>query len=103
MNLKSNVIIHRPVSNFKHICKVLNNNIEVLFFGGAHDSIIDANADNEVNKISGSRFVVDTCICITSDEIVKLEKSIKDVDPQSARLFSKQRWERVFLLRKPSS
>lgn len=32
MSLKSNVIIHRPVGNFKHTCKVLNNNIKVLFF-----------------------------------------------------------------------
>ena len=86
MNLETHIIIHRPVSDFEHAEKMLDNRIEILSVCSTNDAIIHVYADNEVDGVICSRTIVYTGISIAGEEIIQFEKRVKSVVPKSARL-----------------
>ena len=82
MNMKTNIIVHRPVGNFEHAGEMLNNNIEILFIGSTNDPVINKNTNDEVDRMSNGRLVVDTSVSIVGKKVIKFEKIIKGMFSQ---------------------
>ena len=58
MYLKTNVVVHWSMNNFKHALKMVNNSIKVLSIGSTDYTIIHEDANDEIDGVGGSKSVV---------------------------------------------
>ena len=86
MNLEAHIIIHWSMCNLEHACKMLDDNIEVVFIGSTNNAIVDEDSDDKVNCLSRGEAIIDTGVRITCNKIVEFEECIKGMIPKSPRL-----------------
>lgn len=65
------------MGNFEHACEMLNNNVKILFIKRTKDSVINENADYEVDIINSNRAVVNTCVGNASKKVIEFKESIE--------------------------